>query len=114
MKAKYVVVYEQTPNNYCAYLPDFPGCVSTGKTWQEIQGMIKETLDFHIEGMIEHGDDLPANPMTLQEAIAYHNTPLTESELETLAEFGEDAPHISTTFGMLEVESGVYAGAATA
>ena len=113
MKAKYVVVYEQTPNNYCAYLPDFPGCVSAGQTWQEIQGMIREALEFHIEGMIRHGDALPMRPMSLREAVAYHNEPLTESALETLAEFGEDAPNLSTTFGMIQVELGVYAGATT-
>ncbi len=112
MKAKYVVVYEQTPNNYCAYLPDFPGCVCAGKTWQEIQGMIREALEFHIEGMIQHGDALPAKSMTLREAIAYHNRPLSDAELETLAWFEDDAPHLSTTFGMVQVEIGVYAGAA--
>ena len=32
MAAGYVFVSEETPNNYCAYLPDFPGRVSTGKT----------------------------------------------------------------------------------
>ena len=31
MKLKYVVVYEQTPNNFCAYAPDLPGCISTGR-----------------------------------------------------------------------------------
>jgi hypothetical protein len=29
MKLQYAVVFEQTPNNYCAYAP---GCISTGKT----------------------------------------------------------------------------------
>ncbi len=112
MKAKYVVVYEQTTNNYCAYLPDFPGCVSAAETWQEIQGMIRGALEFHIEGMIQHGDALPTRPMTLREAVDCHNEPLTERELATLAEFGEDAPNLSTTFGMVQVELGVYAGAA--
>ena len=83
MKAKYVVVYEQTPNSYCAYLPDFPGCVSACQTWQEIQGMSREALDFHIEGMTQHGDALPTRPVTLREAVACHNEPLTERELET-------------------------------
>lgn len=46
MKLKYVVVYEQTPNNYCAYLPDLPGCISTGKTWKDIQEMIREAVTF--------------------------------------------------------------------
>ena len=33
MKLAYSVVFERTPNNYSAYVPDVPGCVSTGKTW---------------------------------------------------------------------------------
>ena len=40
MKLTYAVVFEQTPNNYGAYVPDVPGCVSTGKTWDEMQAMI--------------------------------------------------------------------------
>ena len=111
MKAKYVVVYEQTPNNYCTYLPDFPGCVSTGKTWHEIQATTREALEFHIEGMVQHGDAFPAKAMTLREAIAYHNEPLPDVDLEILDEFGQDSPHLSTTFGMLEVEIGVHARA---
>ena len=112
MRASYVVVYEQTPSNYCAYFPDFPGCVSAGQTWQEIQEMVREALQFHIEGIIQHGDALPTKPMTLREAVAYHYEPLTERELETLAEFSEASPNLSTNFGMVQVEIGVYAGAA--
>ena len=99
-------MHEQTPNNYCAYLPDFPGCVSAGQTWPR---MIREALEFHIEGMIQHGD--ATRPMTLREAVAFHNEPLTDRELETLAQFGEDDRNLSTTFGMVQVEIGVYAGA---
>ena len=29
MKLTYAVVFEQTPNNYGAYAPDVPGCIST-------------------------------------------------------------------------------------
>ena len=59
MKLTYAVVYEQTPNNYCAYAPDVPGCVSTGKTWKKMQEMIREALTFHIEFMVENGESVP-------------------------------------------------------
>ncbi len=36
MRLKYAVVYERTPNNFSAYVPELPGCISTGKTWDEI------------------------------------------------------------------------------
>ena len=52
---KYAVVYEKTPNNYSAYVPDLPGCVATGATREEVKSNIKEAVAFHIEGMrLEH------------------------------------------------------------
>ena len=60
MKLRYAVVFEQTPNNYAAYVPDVPGCVSTGKTWDEMLAMIREALAFHIEAMLEDGEPLPS------------------------------------------------------
>ena len=111
MKASYVVVYEETQTNYCAYLPDFPGCITTGQTWDEIQKMAREAIEFHIEGMIQHGDSLPERPMTLESAKAYHNRPLSESEMASLADYGEIPSTLSTTFGTIEVEISVYAAA---
>ena len=49
MKLTYAVIFEQTPNNYSAYIPDLPGCVSAHKTWDGIQAMIKEAIEGHIE-----------------------------------------------------------------
>ena len=54
MKLQYAVVFQQTPNNYGAYAPDVPGCISTGKTWNEIQEMMREALTYHIEFTLEH------------------------------------------------------------
>ena len=50
MKLKYVVVYEQTPNNFCAYAPDLPGCISTGKTWDEVREMMREAIGVPFRG----------------------------------------------------------------
>ena len=47
MRLKYAVVYERTPNNFSAYVPELPGCISTRKTWDEIRGMIREAIAFH-------------------------------------------------------------------
>ena len=67
MRLCYAVVFEQTPNNYCAYVPDLPGCISTGKTWDEIQEMIQEAITGHVEVMLEYGDPLPERAMSLEE-----------------------------------------------
>ena len=57
---KYAVVIEKIPDsNYSAYVPDLPGCISTGDTRDEIEKNIREAIEFHIEGMIEDGDPIP-------------------------------------------------------
>jgi len=56
---KFAVVIETGPNNYSAYVPDLPGCVSTGRTLAEIEKNIREAIEYHIEGMIEDGDPIP-------------------------------------------------------
>ena len=104
MKLKYVVVYEQTPNNFCAYAPDLPGCIGTGKAWDEVREMMREAIGFHLEGMLESGESVPEPRMSLEDAKAYHNEPLSEQEQKTLAAYRDDAPSLSTTFGMVEVE----------
>ena len=52
MKLTYVVVFEQTPNNYCAYVPDLAWLCQYRQTYLGGDaGMIKEAIEFHIEGI---------------------------------------------------------------
>ena len=105
MKLTYVVVYQELPNNYCAYLPELPGCISTGKTWDEIQDMVREAVTLYLESTLEDGDPLPEGGMTLEDAMAYHCQPLSREEEESLAELGDDWPAVlSTTFAPVEVD----------
>jgi predicted RNase H-like HicB family nuclease len=113
MKLEYVVVYERTPNNYCAYLPDLPGCVSTGKSWDDIRKNVREAVTGHIEVMLEYGEPLPEKPMSLEEATEYHNEPIDGHVRDTLAQFGDDVPSLSTTFGTVEVEVELHPAATT-
>jgi predicted RNase H-like HicB family nuclease len=48
---KNTVVLEKTNSGYSAYLPDLPGCISTGNTIAEVKNTIKEAVEFHLEGM---------------------------------------------------------------
>jgi predicted RNase H-like HicB family nuclease len=53
---KYAVVIEPAPGkNYSAYVPDLPGCVSTGDTVEEVSRNIQEAVQFHLEGMRSDG-----------------------------------------------------------
>jgi predicted RNase H-like HicB family nuclease len=56
---KFAVIIEKGSGNYSAYVPDLPGCISTGKTLAEIETYIREAIEFHIEGMIEDGEAVP-------------------------------------------------------
>ncbi|MDR1764023.1 MAG: type II toxin-antitoxin system HicB family antitoxin [Dysgonamonadaceae bacterium] len=53
---KVIVTVEMTDNNYAAYLEKLPGCVSTGKTFEELKQNIVEAIGFHLEGMKEDGE----------------------------------------------------------
>ena len=55
----YVVIYEKGDSSYGAYVPDLPGCITVGDTLEEVQTLIQEAIEFHIEGLQEDGDDVP-------------------------------------------------------
>lgn len=59
MQYAYTVVIEKGENNYGAYVPDLPGCITTGKTVEEVKRLIQEAIEFHLEGMREDGDAIP-------------------------------------------------------
>ena len=44
------VVIEKTDTGYGAYVPDLPGCVAAGETYEETGQLIREAIPFHIEG----------------------------------------------------------------
>ena len=56
---RYAVVIEQADGNYSAYVPDLPGCVAVGDTIEEIEQMIREAIEFHLEGMRLNGESIP-------------------------------------------------------
>ena len=97
MKLKYAVVYERAPANFSAYVPDLPGCVSTGETLDDVKQMIAEAIAFHIEGLTEQGEPVPPPKMSVGDAMAHH--------IAALAEANEDVPDTETTFGIVEVET---------
>lgn len=58
--ATYIALIRKDENTcYGAEFPDFPGCISVGDTLQEAAANAKEALLFHVEGMVEDGEDIP-------------------------------------------------------
>jgi predicted RNase H-like HicB family nuclease len=56
---RYAIVIENAGSNYSAYVPDLPGCVSTGATVNEVGQNIREAIQFHLEGLREDGSPIP-------------------------------------------------------
>ena len=66
-EVKYVVVIEKGPTSYGAYVPDLPGCVAVGETVDEVEQLIQEAIEFHIEGMRADGLPVPEPSSTSKE-----------------------------------------------
>lgn len=55
----YLVVIEQGPNGFGAHVPDLPGCIAASETREEVVRLIREAIEFHIEGLQEDGLPIP-------------------------------------------------------
>ena len=70
----YAVVIEKTGTGFGAYVPDLPGCVSTGRTIEETERHIREAIEFHLDGMREDGDPIP-EPTTVTVSVEIQPVP---------------------------------------
>jgi predicted RNase H-like HicB family nuclease len=63
---KYLVIYEKSHTGWGAYAPDLPGSGVTGKTLDEVKELIREAVEFHLEGLRENGETIPAPSATTE------------------------------------------------
>jgi len=56
---RYMVVMERGANSWGAHVPDLPGCVAVAETRDEALQLIREAIDFHIEGLRQDGLPVP-------------------------------------------------------
>ena len=68
MSQRYAVIFEQAESNWAAYVPDLPGCITTGKTLEETERNIREAIQGHLRTLREFGDPVPA-PVSLAREI---------------------------------------------
>jgi predicted RNase H-like HicB family nuclease len=59
MSQRYAVIFEQAEHNWAAYVPDLPGCMTTGATLEETERNIQEAVRGHIAVLREFGDPVP-------------------------------------------------------
>lgn len=61
---RYAVLFEKTDTGYSAYVPDLPGCIAVGDTLEETAQLMREAIEFHLDGMREDGEPIP-EPTTI-------------------------------------------------
>jgi predicted RNase H-like HicB family nuclease len=56
---KYLIVIESTQTGFSSYSPDLAGCVSTGRTREEVERNMTEAIAFRIDGLRQEGEPVP-------------------------------------------------------
>ena len=69
----FAAVLEEGPANWSGYVPDLPGCVSTGKTPAILLRNLREAIEFHAQSMVDDGDPFPETRISPGEALKQHH-----------------------------------------
>ena len=56
---RYMVVIERGETSWGAHVPDLPGCVAAADTREEVLRLIRDAIEFHIDGLEEDGLPVP-------------------------------------------------------
>ena len=65
---RFLIIIERGSRNYSAYAPDLPGCITTGKTLEDVKGNMREAIAMHVQGMVEDQEPIPT-PQTTAEYL---------------------------------------------
>lgn len=57
--SEYVVIFERGQTGWGAYCPDLPGLGVVGRSRTEVERLIHEAIEVHIESLREHGEPVP-------------------------------------------------------
>jgi predicted RNase H-like HicB family nuclease len=66
---RYVYVIEKASDgSFSAYVPDLPGCTTSGETLDETKRNIKTAVDVYIESLREHQEPIP-EPSSIADVV---------------------------------------------
>ena len=60
----YTIIIEKGAGNYSAYCPDLPGVAAAGETEEETAELMKEAIEFHLDGLKECNLPIPQPTVT--------------------------------------------------
>ena len=65
---RYLVVVEEGPSSFGAYVPDLPGCIAAGETKAEALTLIREAIELHLDDLKSGGLPIP-RPTSVSEVV---------------------------------------------
>jgi predicted RNase H-like HicB family nuclease len=65
---EYAVIYERGNSGWGAWVPDLPGCVAAGESREEVERLIREAIEAHLESLRAHGEPVP-EPSSIAGAV---------------------------------------------
>ena len=68
---RYLVVVEQGPSSFGAYVPDLPGCVAAAETRDVALSLIREAIELHLDELKRSGERVP-QPSSTSEVVEIH------------------------------------------
>jgi len=66
MSIRYAVIFEKAEKNWAAYVPDLPGCITTGATLQDTERNIREAIE-GLRTLREFGEPVPMPTSVVRE-----------------------------------------------
>ena len=57
--SRYLFVIEPTATGFSAFSPDLPGCGAAGDTREEVETLMREAIEFHVDGLRREGEPVP-------------------------------------------------------
>ncbi len=54
-----IAIHKDPDSSYGVSVPDLPGCITAGDTFDEALMMAKEAIELHLEGMLDDALELP-------------------------------------------------------
>lgn len=63
---RYAIAIYKAGDNFSAHVLDVDGCIASGRTVEETVANMRDALEFHFEGMAEHGDPIPDSEVIIE------------------------------------------------
>jgi predicted RNase H-like HicB family nuclease len=96
MTSYIALIHKEPRSDFGVSFPDFPGCVTAGRTLDEARKMAEEALALHVDGMREDGEKLP-EPSTLEGVMARRGNRDAVAILVTLRERARATVRVNIT-----------------